>query len=172
MKSKQVIVMFAITIVIVSLVIVSAINVNSGYMKTSNKATPISPIKNTSDILTPMYKTGNFIMWTNDGKNLIWGTYKVKNSIYTDDGKICSVRGGCYLGEFKGQDNTGKIIKGYFNQVSFYGYYENSNMKFSGTYNGNEWKATGLFGRNSSNGEFKFFPDYKIISVNNVETVK
>ena len=77
-----------------------------------------------------------FILWTNDGKNVMWGKYGNHH--------------------FYGEDNNGKKTWGIYYRGSFAGFYDGE--FFYGRYSRDKWKARGLFGLNYSNGGFKTFP--------------
>ncbi len=77
-----------------------------------------------------------FILWTHDGKNVMWGKYG--------------------NGYFTGKDNNGKKAWGIYYDGSFAGYYDDH--FFYGRYNDHRWKARGIFGMRSSYGGFKTFP--------------
>ena len=82
-----------------------------------------------------------FILWTNDGKNVMWGKYG--------------------NGYFVGEDNNNKKAWGIYYKGSFAGFYDGH--LFYGKYRGHRWKAKGLFGMRSSCGEFRTFP-YPILT--------
>lgn len=82
-----------------------------------------------------------FILWTHDGKNVMWGKY-----------------GDNY---FAGEDNNGKKAWGIYYKGSFAGFYDDH--FFYGKYRGHRWKARGLFGMRSCHGEFRTFP-YPILT--------
>jgi hypothetical protein len=178
MKSKKLVTTFAITFIALSIFLVAA--ASSGYygQNDSNHTDQNQTVPTPYPIPVPypIKITGNFIMWSNDGKNLMWGTYSVK-LIYPCICKPCDIINyicypcDCsidskpyYNGTFEGKDNQGNTLKGNFLRNTFSGYYTNNNgdyMKriFSGKFDNGYWKAIGLFGQKESSGEYKFFPN-------------
>ena len=77
-----------------------------------------------------------FLMYTHDGKHIIWGF--VGN------------------GHFVGTDNLGKRCWGIYGNGVFAGFYDGE--FFWGKYRGGNWKAEGLFGMNCSHGKYILFP--------------
>ncbi len=89
-----------------------------------------------------------FLLYTNDGKNVMWGT--VGN------------------GHFVGTDNQGKRCWGIYGKGVFAGFYDGE--FFWGRYRSGNWKAEGLFGLNYSVGKYILFPTVDItpaITANN-----
>ena len=77
-----------------------------------------------------------FLLYTNNGKNIMWGT--VGN------------------GHFVGTDNQGKRCWGIYGKNIFAGFYDGE--FFWGRYRSGNWKAEGLFGLNYSVGKYILFP--------------
>lgn len=179
MKSTKTIAVFAIVLVTLSLLLVSALRTETKNSQESEKAVVLT---NATSLL-PTIRTGNFIMWTNDGKNLIWGTY-TSNLIPPckdkESNRCPKYPENYFSGTFEGRDNNGNYLKGSYLKDSFSGYYLaytiNSNISsrksFSGKYQDGKWKAKGLFGQKESFGEYKFFPFPIVIQSNNVYTSK
>jgi len=78
-----------------------------------------------------------FLMYTYDGKNIMWGTY-----------------GGGY---FIGQDNLGKKAWGIYHGGIFAGFYDGDDF-FVGKYSRGVWKAENLFDKKFSSGRYILFP--------------
>ena len=106
---------------------------------------------------------GNYIMWTNDGVHIMWGTYgfvlkdganpRCGNSV-CDPNKAyclqtCSADG---YGYFIGKDDQGKSAWGIFGKTMFAGMYDGN--FFYGKWNNNNWTAYGLFGLEKATGGF------------------
>jgi hypothetical protein len=77
-----------------------------------------------------------YIMWTTDGAHIMWGFYA--------------------RGFFTGTDDLGKYAWGIYGKNVFAGFYDGE--FFWGKYYGNNWKATGLFGQEISQGKYVTFP--------------
>ena len=160
MKSKRTIAIFAIVLIAFSMLLVNALSADASNSKASDKSSVLS-----DNILPiPQVETGNFIMWTSDGKNLIWGIYSLKLISSCGNNPYCPTdTNHYYSGTFEGRDNIGNKLRGSFVKNTFSGYYV-SNSKgslvksFSGSYENGTWKAAGLFGQKESEGEYKFFP--------------
>ena len=85
---------------------------------------------------TAIYPTRNrFLMWTNDGVHIMWGT----------SGN----------GIFVGTDNQGKRCWGIYGNGIFAGFYEGE--FFWGRYSNGAWKAQYLFGLRYSYGKYVLF---------------
>jgi len=78
-----------------------------------------------------------FLMYTNDGKNIMWGTMG--------------------RGYFIGEDNLGNKAWGIYHGGTFAGFYDGNDF-FVGKYNRGRWKAENLFNRNYSAGKYVLFP--------------
>lgn len=167
MKSTKTIAVFAMVLVALSILIVSALGVGTS----NNRASDKSSILSKNILPMPQIKTGNFIMWTSDGKNLIWGTYSLRIINPCNNSNYCPTNSEPYYsGTFKGKDNIGNKLKGSFLRNTFSGYFiDNSGdyvgKTFFGSYENGRWKAQGLFGQKESAGEYKFFPMNIIIQV-------
>ncbi|OGI14996.1 hypothetical protein A3K63_03155 [Candidatus Micrarchaeota archaeon RBG_16_49_10] len=87
-------------------------------------------------------KPNRFILWTNDGQNVMWGKYG--------------------NGFFVGEDNTGKKAWGVYHKGIFMGFYDGK--EFKGEYGGPRlkrffwWRADGLFGLKDGKGGILTFP--------------
>ncbi len=77
-----------------------------------------------------------FLMWTNDGRHIMWGI--------------------CGNGFFTGTDNLGKRCWGIYGNGIFAGFYDGD--FFWGKYYNGAWKAYGLFGLRYSQGQYVLFP--------------
>jgi len=77
-----------------------------------------------------------FLLWTHNGKNIMWGTYG--------------------NGYFRGQDNHGEYVWGIYGRGVFAGFYDGE--FFFGYYRRGFWKATGLFGLETAHGRYVTFP--------------
>ncbi len=109
---------------------------------------------------------GNYIMWTNDGVHIMWGTYGfvLKDGANPSCGKSmcdpskayclekCSADG---YGYFIGKDDQGKTAWGVFGKRLFVGVYDDK--PFDGKWNDNKWTANGLFGLDKATGGFVTF---------------
>ncbi len=143
MKSKNIIAVFSVAILVLSILIVNAAKLDR-----------ILPI--------PQKDTGKFIMWTDDGENIMWGTYRLNSVKQCNDDSTGCVISNYATGTFKAIDNSGRRSTGTFTKDSFKGYYIGKNKEysvpFSGTFDqeGN-WKARGLFGKQETSGQYKFF---------------
>jgi len=84
-----------------------------------------------------------FILWTHDGKSVMWGTYG--------------------NGYFRGKDNHGKYTWGIYGRSVFAGFY--NGKFFWGHYRRGFWKAEGLFGLNAAHGRYVTFPSVYPIPV-------
>jgi len=85
-----------------------------------------------------------FLMYTRDGKNIMWGTM-----------------GGGY---FIGQDNLGKKAWGIYHGGVFAGFYDEDDF-FVGKYRRGRWKAENLFNKKYSAGRYVLFPMIRPIAV-------
>ncbi len=86
---------------------------------------------------TSITDTGdNFILWTNDGKNVLWGKYRNNKFVGLDS---------------NGMKAWGIYYKGFF--AGFYG-----EKFFHGRYRGHNWAAFGLFGQERNFGKYVTFP--------------
>jgi hypothetical protein len=83
-----------------------------------------------------------FLMWTHDGKHIMWGYYR--------------------NGFFIGTDNLSKRAWGIYGNGIFAGFYDGD--FFWGKYSRCHWKAIGLFNLDESHGKYVLFPETKIIS--------
>ncbi len=116
--------------------------------------------------------TGKFVLWTNDGKHKLEGTYKQLPVICNSKSNYSNT---CVLGTFEGKDEKGQSVKGIFTKNIFKGAYENGKA-FSGTYTRNsisgingasgKWTARGLFGLKQSSGKYQLFPQAPITIMN------
>jgi len=79
---------------------------------------------------------GRYLMWTHDGRHIMWGIYG--------------------NGYFTGTDNLGKRAWGIYGKGIFAGFY-NGNF-FWGKYRNGFWKAEYLFGEERSHGRYVLFP--------------
>ena len=95
------------------------------YEVTEKKIAEVMPIPN------------RFLLWTNDGKHIMWGTY-----------------GGGY---FRGVDNLGKKAWGIYHNGIFAGFYDGDDF-FYGRYRNGRWMAHGLFGLRTARGRYVLFP--------------
>lgn len=88
-----------------------------------------------------------FLMWTDDGRHIMWGTRA--------------------NGYFVGHDNLGKTAWGIYNTKIFAGFYDGE--FFYGRYSRGRWVAYGLFGLEKSGGIFVLFPQRSILplAINN-----
>ena len=109
------------------------------------KENVLNQIPDTYDLTNEKITIPNrFILYTHDGKNIMWGTY-----------------GNSY---FRGQDNNGKFTWGIYGENVFAGFYQGE--FFWGKYRNNKWKANGIFGLKRSRGNFVTFPPLKPVAVN------
>ena len=83
-----------------------------------------------------------FILWTYDGKHVMWGKYG--------------------NGYFTGKDNSGKYTWGIYGKHVFAGFYDGE--FFWGRYRRGFWKAEGLFGL-KTHGRYVTFPSVYPIPV-------
>jgi len=108
---------------------------------------PEHVIPNNPGIPTPTEPVEKrFIMWTYDGKHVLWGTYEV--GLYGN-------------GYFAGEDNEGMKVWGIFDKNKFAGFYgENyaENVFYGRYYSNGQWKATGLFDKEYAWGNYVLFP--------------
>lgn len=81
-------------------------------------------------------RLGRFILYTHDGKNVMWGFF-----------------GNHY---FYGEDNNGKVAYGIYGNHIFAGFYDGE--FFWGKYRRGHFKAEGLFGEDYSRGRYVTFP--------------
>ncbi len=87
-----------------------------------------------------------YLMYTHDGKNIMWGTYG--------------------RGYFAGQDNHGKRAWGIYGKYVFAGMYDGK--FFYGRYHNGKWTAHGLFGMRSSRGKYLLFPTLTAVSARKI----
>jgi hypothetical protein len=85
--------------------------------------------------LKKLPRPGRFILWTRDGRNVMWGTYG--------------------RGYFRGEDNNQKHAWGIYKAGIFAGFHDNE--FFWGKYRKGFWKAEGLFGT-ENHGQYVTFP--------------
>jgi len=88
----------------------------------------------TDALITPI--RNRFLLWTNDGKHIMWGFYG--------------------NGYFSGTDTLGKKSWGIYGKGVFAGFYDGN--FFYGMYRNNNWKAMYLFNEKITNGKFVTFP--------------
>lgn len=86
--------------------------------------------------LLPLPRRTRFLMYTHDGKHIMWG--------YIGNGR------------FFGQDNLGKRCWGIYGKSIFGGFYDGE--IFWGRYRNGQWKAVHLFGEQYTHGEYVLFP--------------
>jgi hypothetical protein len=93
--------------------------------------------------MPPYHGRDRFILWTHDGKNVMWGQFG--------------------NGFFVGEDNNGKQAWGIYYKGTFMGFYDGE--QFAGRYWGYgrmlAWKAEGLFGLDGTWGGGMTFPVYR-----------
>ena len=77
-----------------------------------------------------------FLMWTHDGRHIMWGYYR--------------------NGYFVGTDNLGKRCWGIYGKGVFAGFYDGE--FFYGRYGNGRWRAVDLFGENHTHGRYVLFP--------------
>lgn len=109
-------------------------NIPQSYEMTEKKMAEIMPIPN------------RFLMWTNDGRHIMWGTFA--------------------RGYFVGSDNLGKKAWGIYYNGVFAGFYDGA--FFQGKYSNGYWKAYDLFGLRLSQGKYITFPTIQPIPVDGV----
>ncbi len=108
----------------------------------------ITPDSSSSEEVTKIdgYRgTRRFLMYTQDGRNILWGTLR--------------------NGYFLAQDNEGNDAWGVYQGGKFVGFYEeeeDSVFYFHGYYRKGYWKAQNLFGEESSYGKYVIFPNSNI----------
>lgn len=90
-----------------------------------------------------------FLIWTRDGKHIMWGTHA--------------------NGHFIGQDNEGKKTWGIYHNGIFVGF-QDGNF-FYGRYKYGRWYARGLFGMRSASGRYIIFPTLRPILVEPISIV-
>ncbi len=87
--------------------------------------------------VTEIARPRRFLMYTYDGKNIMWGTMG--------------------RGYFIGEDNKGKKAWGIYHGGVFAGFYDGDDF-FVGKYNRGAWKAENLFGQKYTAGRYVLFP--------------
>ncbi len=107
-------------------------DVPESYDVVEKKIAEIMPIPN------------RFLLWTNDGKHIMWGTY-----------------GGGY---FRGVDNLGKKVWGIYHNGIFAGFYDGDAF-FYGRYSNGSWMAHGLFGLRTARGRYVLFPSIQPLPI-------
>ncbi len=90
---------------------------------------------------------GRFILWTHDGKHVMWGNYGNRH--------------------FTGTDNFGKRAWGIFGKHFFAGFYDGE--FFYGRYWRGRWRARSLFGLEKAHGRYVVFPRIIPIAVEAME---
>lgn len=99
------------------------------YDATQEKITDFAPVPT------------RFLLWTRDGKHIMWGTYA--------------------NGHFVGMDNEGKKAWGIYRNGVFAGFQDG--RFFYGRYSKGRWYARGLFGLRSAAGRYVVFPTIRQI---------
>ena len=90
----------------------------------------------TEKMMSILPRQDRFILYTNDGKDIMWGTFAD--------------------GYFRGLDNHGKNTWGIYTKTVFAGFYEGE--FFYGRYRNGSWKAFGLLDKKTSSGKYLVFP--------------
>lgn len=110
--------------------------VNKLTLKDADKLKEIIPktFEETDSLIVPV--RNRFLMWTYDGRHIMWGFY-----------------GNNY---FSGTDNLGKKAWGIYGRGIFAGFY--GGEFFYGTYRSGNWKATYLFNEKITSGRYITFP--------------
>jgi hypothetical protein len=80
---------------------------------------------------------GKYLMWTGDGEHIMWGKYRARY--------------------FIGTDNLGKKAWGIYGNGFFAGFYNDGEF-FYGKYRRGHWRAKNLFGEEFSSGRYVLFP--------------
>jgi len=148
MKKRKLSAIAVLLLIMTALPIVSAFEKNSGIENVLSERSVEKAAENDPEVLkktipesyeaiASLYpRINRFLLWTNNGINIMWGTY----------GK----------GYFRGEDNNDKKAWGIYGAKVFAGFYDGE--FFYGRYRNHKWRATNLFNKNISFGEFETFP--------------
>jgi len=105
-------------------------------LKDAEKLKEVIPktFEETDTLIAPI--RNRFLMWTHDGRHIMWGFYG--------------------NGYFSGTDNLGKRAWGIYGRGIFAGFYDGE--FFYGTYRNGNWKAMYLFNEKMTFGRYITFP--------------
>jgi len=122
-------------------------NINQITPKITEKMKEMIPktFEETDALIVPI--RNRFLMWTNDGRHIMWGFYG--------------------NGYFSGTDDLGKKAWGIYGKGIFAGFYDG--QFFYGMYRNGNWKAMYLFNEKITHGRYITFP--AVIPVTTAETL-